>query len=125
MHNTISSVGSMRKIVSLARDFATRRVAFGISIQQHPLHLQTLARMEVETRGCCAFMLDLSRLLGKVCKCLNQANIGTLASLLGKVCKCLNQANLGTLARLLGKVCKCLNQANIGTLARLLGKVCK
>merc|ERR1719186_382360 len=64
MHNTITSVAAMRKIVSLARDYATRRKAFGGKIQQHPLHLQTLARMEVETRGCCALMLELARQLG-------------------------------------------------------------
>jgi len=64
LHNTVSSCAAMRKIVSLARDYATRRVAFGTAIENQPLHLQTLARMEVETRGCCALMLDLARLVG-------------------------------------------------------------
>jgi len=64
IHNTVTSVAAMRKIVSLARDYATRREAFGGLIQGHPLHLQTLARMEVETRGCCALMMELGRQLG-------------------------------------------------------------
>ena len=56
----------MRKVVSLARDFATRRQAFGKRLAEHPLHIQTLARMEVETRGCLVLLLELARLQGKV-----------------------------------------------------------
>jgi len=54
----------MRKIVSLARDYASRREAFGKKINQHPLHVQALARMEVETRGCSILMLELARQMG-------------------------------------------------------------
>jgi len=54
----------MRKIISLARDYATRRKAFGRRLSDHSLHLQTLAKMEVETRGCSLLMLDLARQLG-------------------------------------------------------------
>jgi len=64
LHNTTSSVGAMRKIVSLARDYATRRKAFGTSIDNQPLHIQTLSRMEVETRGCSILLFDLARQLG-------------------------------------------------------------
>jgi len=64
LHNTTSSVGAMRKIVSLARDYATRRKAFGQNIANQPLHIQTLSRMEVETRGCTILLLDLARQLG-------------------------------------------------------------
>ena len=77
-----------RKMLSLARDYATRREAFGSSICKHPLHIQTLARMEVcyvnrisigsfiflnfiircsvqvEVRGCCALFFDLAYKLG-------------------------------------------------------------
>ena len=55
------SLENNRKITSLARDYATRRSAFGNQIYKHPLHIQTLARMEVETRGCCALFLDLGQ----------------------------------------------------------------
>ena len=47
----------MRKVTSLARDYATRRQAFGKRLADHPLHIQTLARMEVETRGCQVLLL--------------------------------------------------------------------
>jgi len=56
----------MRKVVSLARDFATRRKAFGRPIAGQPLHLQSLARMEVETRGCQLLLLELARQQGLV-----------------------------------------------------------
>ena len=56
----------MRKVTSLARDYATRRQAFGKRLADHPLHIQTLARMEVETRGCQVLLLELARLLGRV-----------------------------------------------------------
>ena len=52
LHNTTSSVGLMRKITSLARDYATRRTAFGEKIENHPLHIQTLSRMEVSRMFC-------------------------------------------------------------------------
>ena len=59
IHNSVSATATMRKITSLARDYATRKSAFGSEIHKHPLHIQTLARIEVETRGCCALFLDL------------------------------------------------------------------
>merc|ERR1711971_492783 len=66
LHNTTAAVGSMRKVTSLARDYATRRQAFGKRLAEHPLHMQTLARMEVETRGCLVLLLELARLQGRV-----------------------------------------------------------
>ena len=48
LHNVTSSVAPMRKIVSLARDYATRRTAFGQKIENQALHVQTLFRMEVK-----------------------------------------------------------------------------
>lgn len=35
------------RVVQLARDYATRRTAFGKLLKNHALHVQTLARMEV------------------------------------------------------------------------------
>lgn len=49
LHNSISAVGSMRRILTLAEEYANQRVAFGKYLRQHPLHAQTLSRMEVCT----------------------------------------------------------------------------
>jgi len=64
LHNIISSVAGPRKLLNLARDYATRREAFGQSIYAHKLHLQTMARMETEVRGCTILMLDLAHKTG-------------------------------------------------------------
>ncbi|KAI3372879.1 hypothetical protein L3Q82_023332, partial [Scortum barcoo] len=53
------------QVVQLARDYATRRTAFGKLLKDHPLHMQTLARMEVETRGAFLLVMDVCRLLGR------------------------------------------------------------
>jgi len=45
LHNVTSSIAGQRKILSLARDYAKRREAFGDAIENHPLHLQTLAQV--------------------------------------------------------------------------------
>ncbi|XP_077601033.1 acyl-CoA dehydrogenase family member 11-like [Stigmatopora nigra] len=65
IHNSISAAAAMRRVVQLARDYATRRTAFGKLLKEHPLHVQTLARMEVETRGAFLLVMDVCRLLGR------------------------------------------------------------
>ncbi|XP_075371867.1 acyl-CoA dehydrogenase family member 11-like isoform X4 [Mycteria americana] len=46
IHNVIGAVASMRRMISLSREYARRRVAFGKLLKDHPLHVQTIARME-------------------------------------------------------------------------------
>ncbi|XP_011614079.2 acyl-CoA dehydrogenase family member 11-like [Takifugu rubripes] len=65
IHNSISAAAAMRRVVQLARDYATRRTAFGKRLKDHTLHTQTLARMEVETRGAFLMVMDVCRLLGR------------------------------------------------------------
>ncbi|KAM9810934.1 acyl-CoA dehydrogenase family member 11 [Neosynchiropus ocellatus] len=65
VHNSISAASAMRRVVQLARDYASRRTAFGRLLKDHPLHMQTLARMEVETRGAFLMLMDVCRLLGR------------------------------------------------------------
>ncbi|XP_034397273.1 acyl-CoA dehydrogenase family member 11-like isoform X1 [Cyclopterus lumpus] len=65
IHNSISAAAGMRRVVQLARDYANRRTAFGRLLKDHPLHMQTLARMEVETRGAFLLVMDVCRLLGR------------------------------------------------------------
>ncbi|XP_030225753.1 acyl-CoA dehydrogenase family member 11 isoform X2 [Gadus morhua] len=65
IHNSVAAAAAMRRVVQLARDYATRRSAFGRRLQDHPLHLQTLARMEVEARAAFLLVMEVSRLLGR------------------------------------------------------------
>ncbi|NWI51021.1 ACD11 dehydrogenase, partial [Calyptomena viridis] len=64
IHNVICAVASMRRMISLSREYASRRVAFGKLLKDHPLHMQTLARMEVQVRGAFLLMMETVRLLG-------------------------------------------------------------
>ncbi|GFN92751.1 novel acyl-coa-dehydrogenase protein, partial [Plakobranchus ocellatus] len=65
IHTAVHAAGAMRRIVNLARDYATRRQAFGRLLINHPLHVHTLANMEVQTRAAAIFALEVSRLLGR------------------------------------------------------------
>uniref|UniRef100_A0A5F8H421 Acyl-CoA dehydrogenase family member 11-like n=1 Tax=Monodelphis domestica TaxID=13616 RepID=A0A5F8H421_MONDO len=60
IYNSISAVGYMRRIVFMARDYATQRFVFGKFIKDHPLHTQTLARMEVQVRGGFLLVMELT-----------------------------------------------------------------
>jgi acyl-CoA dehydrogenase len=53
--NAVCSVAGMRRALDLARDFATRRRAFGALLSDKPLHADTLAGLEAEAAG--AFLL--------------------------------------------------------------------
>jgi len=63
-HNSIMAAGVMRRIMSLAQDYCVRRTVFGKLLKDHPLHMQTLARLEVETRAAFLLTMEVSRLLG-------------------------------------------------------------
>lgn len=47
------------RILHFARDYSQKRSAFGQLISKYPLHLQTMARMEIETRGSLLLMLEV------------------------------------------------------------------
>ncbi|XP_042684906.1 acyl-CoA dehydrogenase family member 11-like isoform X2 [Centrocercus urophasianus] len=64
IHNVIGAVASMRRMISLSRQYALKRVAFGKLLKDHPLHMQTIARMEVQTRGAFLLLMEMARLLG-------------------------------------------------------------
>ncbi|EPB79639.1 acyl-CoA dehydrogenase, middle domain protein [Ancylostoma ceylanicum] len=64
IHNAVASVSGMRRMISLARDYATRRMVFGQKQAKWPLHTATLAKMEVETRGCFLLLMEAAQLMG-------------------------------------------------------------
>ncbi len=53
--NAAAAAAGMRRALMLARDYARRRVAFGASLSEKPLHVDTLAGLEAEAEG--AFLL--------------------------------------------------------------------
>ncbi|NXO02933.1 ACD11 dehydrogenase, partial [Rhinopomastus cyanomelas] len=64
IHNIIAAVSAMRRVTSLSREYACRRVAFGKFLKDHPLHMQTIAQLEVQTRGAFLLIMEITRLLG-------------------------------------------------------------
>ncbi|XP_030073720.1 acyl-CoA dehydrogenase family member 11 [Microcaecilia unicolor] len=64
IYNTIFAVANMRRMINLAREYASKRFAFGKFIKDHPLHMQTMARMEVQTRGAFLLLMEAAKLLG-------------------------------------------------------------
>ncbi|XP_053324551.1 acyl-CoA dehydrogenase family member 11-like [Spea bombifrons] len=72
IHNTISAAAVMRRVINLAREYAAKRFVFGKLIKDHPLHIQTMTRMEVEARGAFLLVMEVARLLG-----LEETNMAT------------------------------------------------
>ncbi|CAP35829.2 Protein CBG18356 [Caenorhabditis briggsae] len=64
IHNAVASLGYMRRIISLARDYSTKRVVFGQTQSKWPLHTSTIAKLEIETRGSMLLLFESARLLG-------------------------------------------------------------
>ena len=63
--NAVCSVGSLRMGVALARDFASRRVAFGAPLSEKSLHQDTLGGMQAEFEGAFHLAFEVVRLLGR------------------------------------------------------------
>ncbi|WP_426700603.1 acyl-CoA dehydrogenase family protein [Rhodanobacter sp. Col0626] len=64
--NAICAIASMARAISLARDYATQRQAFGRPLIEQPLHAQTLADMQAEFEGAFALAFEVAHLLGRV-----------------------------------------------------------
>lgn len=65
IYNACCAAAGMRRAVALAADYATRRVAFGRPLSEQPLHVETLAAMQVETEGALQLVLHVGALLGR------------------------------------------------------------
>lgn len=64
--NAVCAVATMARCVALARDYATRRVAFGKPLIEQPLHARTLADMQTEFEAAFALTFFVAELLGRV-----------------------------------------------------------
>lgn len=64
--NSVTSVAFMRRAVTLAKAYANERSAFGAKLNDLPLHIETLADLEVETRGAFLLAFEFVALLGRL-----------------------------------------------------------
>ena len=65
VYNAVAAVGGMRRAIALATDYASRRSAFGKPLAQLPLHVETLAGMQLELRAAFLLAFRVVELLGK------------------------------------------------------------
>jgi alkylation response protein AidB-like acyl-CoA dehydrogenase len=65
IYNACCSVGFMRRGLALARDYAHKRHAFGRTLSEHPLHLETIASLEIEFEAAFHLLFHVVALLGK------------------------------------------------------------
>lgn len=65
VYNAVCSVAGMRRGLALARDYANRRQAFGKLLAEQPLHLETLAALEVEFQAALWLVFRVVELLGR------------------------------------------------------------
>jgi alkylation response protein AidB-like acyl-CoA dehydrogenase len=63
--NSVTSVAFMRRALMLARSYASQRRAFGARLGELPLHVDTLAGLEAETRGAFLLAFELVDLMGR------------------------------------------------------------
>ncbi len=62
--NAVCAIAFMRRGIALARDYARRRYAFGATLDQKPLHLDTLAGLQAELEGAFLLVMRVVELLG-------------------------------------------------------------
>lgn len=86
IYNAVCAIGSMRRSLDLAQDYAHKRVAFGQRIIDHPLHLKTLAEWEMRFAGCLQLVFFVADLLGKD-ECGTDATAAPILRLLTPVTK--------------------------------------
>lgn len=63
--NAVTAAALMRRGIALARDYAYRRIAFGASLIDKPLHADTLAGMQAEYEGAFHLAFFIAELLGR------------------------------------------------------------
>ena len=65
VYNALAAVAGMRRAIALATDYARQRRAFGKLLIEHPLHVETLADMQLELRAAFLLAFRVVELLGK------------------------------------------------------------
>jgi alkylation response protein AidB-like acyl-CoA dehydrogenase len=63
--NAVAAVSGMRRALDLARDYAAKRVAFGTTLSEKPLHAETLADLEALYAGAFLLTFRVVELLGR------------------------------------------------------------
>jgi putative acyl-CoA dehydrogenase len=65
MYNAVCALGTSRRALALALNYAQKRTAFGKTIVDHPLHVEVLSELLVELEGNFLLTFHLAELLGR------------------------------------------------------------
>jgi len=65
VYNAVAAVAGMRRAIALASSYARRRRAFGKLLIEHPLHVETLAELQLELHAAFHLAFRVAELLGK------------------------------------------------------------
>lgn len=65
IHNALSSCSLLQRSLAIAKDFSNKRIAFGKKIKDHPLHVKTMASIQVDLEACIHITFYTISLLGK------------------------------------------------------------
>ncbi len=65
VYNAVAAIAGMRRAIALASDYAGRRTAFGKKLVEHPLHVETMAQLQLELRASFLLAFRVTELLGK------------------------------------------------------------
>ncbi|QWT18450.1 acyl-CoA dehydrogenase family protein [Bacillus sp. NP157] len=85
--NAVCAVASMSRAITLARDYATRRSAFGARLIDQPLHARTLADMQATFEGAFSLAFYVAELLGRTERGLGESHEPALLRLLTPLAK--------------------------------------
>ena len=85
--NSIGAISGMRRGLALARDYASKRVAFGAKLADKALHVDTLAGLEAEFEGAFLLTFRVVELLGRDEAGVATEEDGQLARLLTPIVK--------------------------------------
>ncbi|HEX5582008.1 MAG TPA: acyl-CoA dehydrogenase family protein, partial [Gemmatimonadaceae bacterium] len=64
-YNAVCAVAGMRRAIALARDYATRRHAFGRVLAEHPLHRETLDDLDARFHAAFHLAFQVAELMGR------------------------------------------------------------
>src|SRR6266550_1236223 len=65
VYNAVAAAAGIRRAIALASDYARRRRAFGKTLIEHPLHVETLAKLHLKQRASLLLAFRVVELLGK------------------------------------------------------------
>lgn len=65
LHNVCSSVGYMRRMLSLLKDYSFKRKVFGAALEKQPLHIMAFSKMKYLFEGNLVLLFKLAKLQGK------------------------------------------------------------